>query len=317
MKYCFIINPKAGSGNFSDSLQKNISSVCEKMGASYDVFISKTVGDTKQYIKDTVGSSEEKVEFIACGGDGTLCETILAVMGLDSETRGRVCVGVIPKGTGNDFVSNFDSSEIFNDIAAQLEATDYDIDLLLCNDMYSVNMINIGFDCHVVCKKEEIGKKKFVPRKLAYIISLLITLIKKPGVKYELEKDSKKRSPKDLLLTTFANGGFCGGGFNSNPVASLTDGNIDCIEVNNIGRGKFLRLVGDYKKGKHLGGKFKDIISHFKCKCAHLYFEKETPVSIDGEIIRTKELHISVVARALKIMLPKGVKPLVAAEGAK
>ena len=317
MKYCFIINPKAGKGKFVEALKNNISDVCDKAKVLYDVFISKTVTDTKEYIDKTVAEYDGKIEFFACGGDGTLCKVILSVMALDKSIRERVCVGIIPKGTGNDFVSNFRGNEFFEDISAQLEATDYDIDLLMCNNMYSVNMINIGFDCHVVCKKEEIGKKKFVPRKLAYIISLIITLVKKPGVKLEIEKDSNGRSAKDLLLTTFANGAFCGGGFHSNPNASLTDGNIDCVEVKDMSRRKFLCLVGDYKNGKHLCGKYSDLISHFKCKSADLYFDDEVPVSVDGEIIRTKELHISVASRALKIMLPRGVKPLLEAEGAK
>ena len=314
MKYCFIINPKAGKGAFVEELQNTIASVCKEAGVRYDVFTSKTIGDTKGYVKETAGTAEEKVAFFACGGDGTLCETILSVMSLDSETRKRVCVGIIPKGTGNDFVSNFEAKELFCDIAAQIEGTHYDIDLLKCNEVYSVNMINIGFDCHVVCKKEEIGKKKFVPRKLAYVLSLLATVVKKPTVKLERSNDGEEPQKKGLLLTTLANGAFCGGGFKSNPFACLTDGNIDCIEVKNISRRRFFDMVGDYKKGLHLSGKYKEIISHFKCKKADVYFDEETPVSVDGEIIRTRELHISVASRALTILLPRGVKPLIAAE---
>lgn len=316
MKYCFIINPVAGKGAFVEELQGTINTVCKETGVNYEIFNSKTVGDTRGYVKETVRNTDEKVAFFACGGDGTLCETILSVMTLDSETRKNVCVGIVPKGTGNDFVSNFEAKELFCDIAAQIEGTRYDIDLLKCNDLYSVNMINIGFDCHVVCKKEEIGKKKLVPRKLAYIISLIATLVKKPTVKLIRSDDGKDKEEKGLLLTTLANGAFCGGGFHSNPQASLTDGSIDCIEVKNISRRRFLSMVGDYKKGAHLSGKFKDIISHFKCKTADVYFDEETPVSVDGEIIRTRELHVSVACRALTIVLPRGVKPTVVSEGA-
>ena len=312
MKYCFIINPRAGKGAFVEELEKDIATVCGAAGAEHSIFISKTVEDTRGYVKETVQSCNEKIAFFACGGDGTLCGTILSVMELDPQTRSRVSVGIIPKGTGNDFVSNFENKELFCDIEAQIEGTDYDIDLLKCNDLYSVNMINIGFDCHVVCKKEEIGKKKLVPRKLAYIISLIATLVKKPTVDLERSTEGEDSQRKKLLLTTLANGGFCGGGFHSNPLASLTDGNIDCIEVENISRTKFLSLVGDYKNGKHICKKFDGIIEHFKCKAADIYFDTETPVSVDGEIIRTRELHISVVRRALTILLPRGVKPLVA-----
>ncbi len=310
MKYCFIINPKAGTGTFVSELENKIKSACDEANADYDILISQGLEDTCEYIA-RVAKEEQSggVAFISCGGDGTLCKTVLAVMKLPSEMRKNICVGVVPVGTGNDFVSNFTQKHLFNDIKAQLDSTTYGIDLLKCNDLYSINMINIGFDCHVVCKKEEIGRQKWLPRKFAYILSLIITLIKKPGVNVAFSKDSGEKSKKELLLTTLANGAFCGGGFNSNPKASLTDGQIDCIAVKNISRAKFVSLVGDYKKGLHLSEKFKGIIDHFKCGKADLYFDDETPVSVDGEIIRTKELHISVEREALKILLPKDVLP--------
>ena len=308
MKYCFIINPRAGKGAFAEELQKNIVSICNETDSEYDIFVSQSIGDARGYIKEITKNYDGKIAFLACGGDGTLCETILSVMRLDSETRKRVCVGIVPKGTGNDFVSNFENKELFCDISAQIEGTTQDVDLLKCNDMYSVNMINIGFDCHVVCKKEQIGKK--VPRKLAYIVSLVITFVGKPTVKMDTVENGS-RVKREFLLTTLANGSFCGGGFRSNPFACLNDGNIDCMEVQNITRRKFFTMVNDYRKGTHLDGKFSDIIKHFKSKTADFYFDEETPVSVDGEIIRTKEIHISVVERALTVLLPRGVKPLV------
>ena len=242
MKYCFIINPMAGKGKSVDGVCADIERVCSERGVEYEVFLSKCIGDTKTHVAKRAAEGEE-ICFIAGGGDGTLCETTLAVMALPEDVRKNACVGVIPMGTGNDFASNFDNKEAFFDIAAQLDHTPYEVDLIRCNDLYSINMINVGFDSHVVCQKEKIGRKKWVPRKLSYIISLLITLIKKPGLCVDLVCDGKESVHMELLLTTFANGAFCGGGFNSNPYASLTDGKIDFISINNVGRIKFLTLV--------------------------------------------------------------------------
>ena len=211
-------------------------------------------------------------------------------MELSAEQREKVSVGVVPMGTGNDFVSNFTDKERFFNIEAQIKGSAYEIDLVKCNDLYSVNMVNVGFDSHVVCKKERLGKKKWMPRKLSYIAGLVITLVRKPGLKVDLSRDGEKPEKRDLLLTTLANGAFCGGGFNSNPKASLTDGNIDCITINNVSRLKFLSLVGKYKSGTHLSGKFDSIISHFKCRKADLVFSEETPVSVDGERVGTVAL---------------------------
>ena len=309
MKYCFILNSRAGKGKLTEEMKNKIENRCSAAAVDYDIFDSKSAGATAEYVSAIAASlgEEQHVTFIACGGDGTLCQTVGAVMKLGEDDRKKTAIGVIPMGTGNDFVSNFENKDLFFDIDAQLEATPIEIDLLKCNDVYSINMVNIGFDCQVVCKKEQIGRRAWLPRKLAYIFALVITLIKKPGVNMDFSSDGEERAKKELLLTTFANGSFCGGGFKSNPTASLDDGMIDCIAVKNIGRAKFVSLVGDYKKGLHLGEKFKKILDHFKCREADMYFAEETAVSVDGEIVRVEELHIRVADKALKFMLPKGV----------
>ncbi len=308
MKYCFIINPHAGKQGNADVLYEQIKTTCTEMGADFDLLLSEDMEVAEAFVQRNIGDGTEEVAFIACGGDGTLCKTVSYLMSLPDTARRNACIGVMPIGTGNDFVSNFKHKKKFLDVRAQLEGSTYDIDLLKCNDLYSVNMVNIGFDCHVVCKKEEIGRKKLLPRKFAYIFALILTLAKKPCVVFRRDGGEKKQ----LLLTTFANGAFCGGGFNSNPCASLTDGNIDCIAIKNIGRIKFLSLVGKYKNGEHLAEKFSKIVKHYKCRETTLTFDEETPVSVDGEIIRTEELHLSVSRRAFKIILPLGVRPLVA-----
>ncbi len=309
MKYCFIINPMAGKEGRAEALVKEIQEGCARENAEYNIFVSNSIEETNKYVKQTAQEATEKVTFVSCGGDGTLCKTVAAVMSLDEKQRKNIGVGVLPVGTGNDFVKNFADKNLFLDINAQLNATPYEIDLIKCNDIYSINMINIGFDCHVVCKKEEMGRKKFLPRKFAYIVALVLTLIKKPGVRAKLFADKVEKGAKQLLLTTLANGSFCGGGFKSNPTAILDDGKIDCIEIKNVSRTKFISLVDKYKKGLHLAEKFKDTVSHFKCMTADMYFDQKTPVSVDGEVIQTKELHLSVAKKALTIMLPQGVLP--------
>lgn len=311
MKYCFIVNPLAGKGKMVEGVLSDISAACEGAGVDHSVLVSRNIDETRDFIRENAAAVDGEVSFIACGGDGTLCQTILLVMELSAEQRENISVGVVPMGTGNDFVSNFTDKERFFNIDAQINGSAYEIDLVKCNDLYSVNMVNVGFDSHVVCKKERLSKKKWLPRKLAYIAGLVITLIRKPGLKVDFSRDGDKPEKRDLLLTTLANGAFCGGGFNSNPKASLTDGNIDCIAVKNVSRLKFLSLVGKYKSGTHLSGKFDSIISHFKCRKADLVFSEETPVSVDGELVYTKELHLSVDEKAIKIRLPEGVLPKV------
>ncbi|MBQ9783802.1 MAG: YegS/Rv2252/BmrU family lipid kinase [Clostridia bacterium] len=305
MKYCFILNPAAGKGEHTEALKQSIDSVCGERGVDYEVYRTACVGDATEYVKRRVAEDpSEQYAFYACGGDGTLCEVVCGAMRLPEDVQ--VSVGLIPSGTGNDFVRNFSERERFFDIEAQLDAEALPIDLIRCNGLYAINMINVGFDCEVVVKTARLKKKKLIPSKLAYVAGLVITLIRKPGVRMKLVTDGAEREDKPYLLNTYANGCFCGGGFHSNPNAELCDGKIDVLFVHNISRRKFISLVGDYKKGTHLQPKFGEILQNEKVDSVDLYFDDQTNVSVDGEVIQAKELHLSVLQGALRFLIPKG-----------
>ena len=193
---------------------------------------------------------------------------------------------------------------------AQLEATPYEVDLIRCNDMYAINMINVGFDSEVVAKKEDFSQKRWVPAKMAYIFGLISCFARKPGVEMRISRDGGEYEERKLLLNTFANGCFCGGGFYSNPKASLCDGKMDVMEIENVSRLRFLTLVGSYKKGTHLREKLEHIVHAMKEESLHMIFSSPMHVSVDGELRMLSELRLSIEKRALRFLVPKGVKPV-------
>ena len=166
-------------------------------------------------------------------------------------------------------------------------------------------MVNIGFDCEVVDHTAQFKRHPLVPSGMAYVAGLVVTLLKKPTLRAHITEDGEE-ADYHYLLNTFANGCFCGGGFHSNPQGSLSDGFIDALFVNNIGRLKFISLVGDYKKGTHLSEKFAKILKNRKLTTISFRFDKETNVCVDGELIRVKELVLSILPSALNFLIPKG-----------
>ena len=300
MTYHFIVNPAAGKGRLADLVIEKIKGSARARTEDVRVYLTKCVGDASEYVKRTADGGEHA--FFACGGDGTLCEVANGIMSL--ECRERVYLGAVPSGTGNDFVRNFTATENFLDIDAQLDSSPMEIDLIGCNDMYSVNMVNIGFDCEVVCKKEELQEKKLVPNGLSYIAGLALTLIKKPGVKCRISFDGGEKEERDLLLTTYGNGEFCGGGFHSNPHSALNNKKINALTVNNISRLKFISIVGDYKKGTHL--RYTDVLAERMAERVDIEFDKTTNICVDGEVIRAEGLSLRAVEGAVKFLVPKG-----------
>ncbi len=313
MKYHFVINPRAGKGDASKPLSEKITEVCERLGIDYTIYFTTHEGDGTDYVKNNAEGGEHS--FFACGGDGTLCEVANGIMSL-SDRKG-VYMGVIPIGTGNDFVRNFTNGEQFHNIEAQLSASPMSIDLIGCNDMYAVNMINVGFDCEVVCSKERLQSNKLIPSRLAYVAGLILTLIKKPGVDCRISVDGGKAEHRQLLLTTCANGEFCGGGFHSNPESEINNGRLNILTVNDLTRLKFISIVSSYKKGTHL--KYTDMLSSRLADKVKMEFESLTNISVDGEIIKARELVLSAASDAVRFLVPEKceyIKKKAAAEAA-
>jgi diacylglycerol kinase family enzyme len=159
----------------------------------------------------------------------------------------------------------------------------------------------------VVRRTAKIKRLPFVSKSLAYILGVVVELIRKPGTKLRASLDGGEVKERSLLLSTFSNGRYYGGGFNASPKARLRDGLMDVCFVKNISRTKFIGLVKHYREGDYLDiEKFKKIVEFHRCREAVLEFEAEQSVCIDGELFEGKRFELRMLPRALKILVPKG-----------
>ncbi len=305
MKHYFIINPAAGQGKVQDELKGRIVASAEKNGADYEIYYTKCEGDAENYVRQICQTLEGEARFYACGGDGTFSEVANGMYGCSNAQ-----ITVVPVGTGNDFVRNFDRPELFIDIDAQIRGEAVTTDVIRYNDRIAVNMINIGFDCYVAMRMNKIKRNKWVPRGCEYIAALVIEFCRKSGVTFStVSLDGEAFDEKAFLLGCLGNGSFCGGGFKSAPAADLRDGVLDICLVRNLNLFKCLKIIGKYKAGTFLTDhEAMNYIIYKKIKSAHMTFGGEGQyISFDGEIKRIKELKIEVAPLAVKVSLPCGI----------
>ena len=304
MKHCFLINPAAGKGKQCAETEKSIIACCEAAGLDFDIYYTAGVGDAEEHIKAVCSEADPATEFCfyAAGGDGTFSEVVNGAVHFANAS-----VGLIPIGTGNDFVRNFTNPTGFFDISAQIEGSEIALDLIKFNDRYSSNMLNTGFDCEVCRRVAKIKRNPAIPSKLAYLAGALIELIRKPGAKFEVSVDGGEVRDLDLLLTCICNGAFCGGGFHSGPYADIADGVLDVCFIKNVTRLKFLKLLTPYKNGTYLSADgIEEIAEYIKCQRLDIKFKGFQSVCIDGEIEELEDMSISVAPGALRFRLPRG-----------
>ena len=303
MIYHFIMNPKAGRHKKLGHLEDTIQKACQERKLSYHIYYTVCEGDATEYVSSMLRiSPNERQRFICVGGDGTLNEIINA-----APENPNAEFGVIPSGTGNDFIKNFTNQHLFSDINAQIDGTPEKIDLIKCNDYYCINMINIGFDCAVVKEAVKLKRRKLVTPALSYILGVVVVLCRKFGTKMRIIYDDGEVIEKELTLTAIGNGKYCGGGFRSAPRADLRDGLFDVCAINKVSRLTFLSLVGSYKKGTFLENKrAMRVINHRQESHFRMEFDSPLPICIDGEIRGAKTADFSIIPRVLNFVIPKG-----------
>lgn len=302
MIYHFILNPKTGRKRRHQNLEDTIKTACRKRQLSYHIYYTTQSGDAPEYVSSMVRISQERQRFICIGGDGTINEIING-----APCNDNVEFGVISSGTGNDFVRNFTNRRLFEDIDAQLDGEPIKIDLIKCNDAYSVNMLNVGFDCAVAKEAAKLKRHWFIPAKFSYIAGVIVMAFKKIGTKMKLIYDDGTVVEKVFTLTAIGNGKYCGGGFCAAPDASLTDGVFDICSIDKVSLPKFLTLVGSYKKGSHLQNKRAlKVIDYRKANHLRMEFEEPLPVCNDGEIIGAKSIELTAVPGGANFVIPKG-----------
>lgn len=301
MQHIFILNPAAGHADTTAALTTDIRNA---FGDEAIIYTTTGIGDATNFVRQYAAEhTEQPLRFYACGGDGTFSEVVGGASGFS-----HVAVGVVPVGTGNDFVRNFRNNEGFMSLEKQRDGGEIAIDLLRCNDRYCVNMLNTGFDCEVVAKMQEI--KRRVPANMAYALGVLIELIKKPCTQIKVFADGEYVCEGKKLLCAVANGGFYGGGYHPLPSASPSDGYIDMCLVDNVSRLRFISLVGKYKKGTHITPKTADVIRVLRCRKLCLEFPEQHRVCIDGELLMMDRCDIEVLPAAIRLVLPAGCLPL-------
>lgn len=309
MKYRFIVNPVAGKGKAAARLTEEIREYAQNTGISYEICLTSGQGDATRIARRICAEdSDEKIIF-ACGGDGMVSEVASGLAGCETAV-----LGVIPTGTGNDFVRSFAFPKLFTNLDAQLSGETVLLDAIRYTGdnglhAYSLNVLNMGFDCHVVACAARAKKFPLLSGSMAYYAGILMSLVSKPGLVGEISVDGGEFEPFDLMFLLAANGRFYGGGYCPAPYALMQDGKIDLALVQNVSRTELFRLLGSYREGTFLIQPHvvkKNIADYRRCERITVRFPKPTGVCGDGEITDTEILHAEICPKAIRFLLPRG-----------
>lgn len=299
MKYYFIMNPVTGTADRTEELSQEVKEAFSQYpDLEYEIYVTKSCGDGERFVRRVSSEITEDTAFIACGGDGTVYEVLNGIVNFE-----KAILGVIAVGSCNDFLKCFENTD-FRTINKIINGEPKRIDILNCNDRYALNEVNMGFDAMVNddCNRIKAKTKKV---KSAYNRAIIKNIILKKVPYANVLVDEQNFYEGKILLMTFANGKYYGGGYKAAPKAIIDDGLLDALVVKNISRLRFVTLIKDYKRGTHLEKKkFEKIIKFAKAKRIKIEFEKQVCICLDGEISYTSSVDIKIEPSKLRFIIP-------------
>ncbi|MBR6572758.1 MAG: YegS/Rv2252/BmrU family lipid kinase [Clostridia bacterium] len=297
MRDVYIINPTAGKQDSSANLIEQIKLY---YGNDAKIIITEGVGDAKIKAEKEAKTGDE-VRIFACGGDGTCFEVLNGIVGYENAS-----LGVIPIGSANDFLKFFgkNSKKDFLDIEKQKYGKLVPVDLIKAGEYYCLNQCCAGMDAMVADDMKIFKRLPLVNGPTAYNLAIVKTLLRKLGIKAKLIIDNDKEKEGRFLFAVCANAPAYGGGYMSAPNSNPFDGVLNWLSVDVISRLRILKFLPLYKAGKHEN---LDICSVGECQTFEIITEKPIPVSLDGEILHTKNIKCEIVKKAIKFVVPENI----------
>ncbi len=288
MQYDFILNPTAGTGYAKEVMQK-ISSLLDTWHAEYRIHETSEPGHATRIARELAGRGGQNV-IVSVGGDGTASEVAAGLAG-----TGAV-MGIIPAGTGNDFVKTVRiPKDPETAMKFMLDRPPRPVDTGSVNGDFFLNVCGTGFDVTVLECAEE--KKKKHRGLMPYLLGLLQAIRVFEPVELTIEHDGETEEGS-WLVCSIANGKIIGGGIPICPEADVHDGKLNLVMIRSVPRWKIPFYLPGLMMSKDL---------QFKIT-RHVTAEKVTvrgkglKFNIDGEIKRLGEAEFIIQPASLMLI---------------
>ncbi|MDN5331439.1 MAG: hypothetical protein PWP45_664 [Tepidanaerobacteraceae bacterium] len=285
MKAFFVVNPTAGKKR----ALKIWNHLKPLIDFHYEFALTEGPGNATEIARQALRAGYEKI--VAVGGDGTVREVVQAL------SHRKASLGVIPAGTGNDFVR---SVGIPSDPKKALEVLKSGkvrcIDLLRAGDSFFINVAGAGLDAEVA---DAVNKSaRFFNGTVTYVVQLIKVLAASTPRHVTIEIDGKTVKRRAWLVSV-GNARYYGGGMMICPDALVDDGFLDVCIVNEISKVELLRFLPSVFSGKHKNHPAYEVLRGKKVK---IKFNPPAKVHVDGDITGITPVEFSIEPGALKLL---------------
>ena len=282
------INPAAGRGR-AGSRRQRIVEIFAEAGFAVTPHLSRAVGDLETQVRTAIDAGTRQL--VVAGGDGSIHEAVNGIM-----TSGQAAaLGVIPVGTGNDFVRGLDWIPDDPLEAAAVALHDFtSLDALRCGDQWTASVVTAGFSGDVNERAEHLRRPRGPSR---YTVATILELPQLAARALELDIDGNVIAHRATMLAV-ANTAWFGGGMQIAPDADPSDGLLDVTVVDEIGRLELLRFFSRVFNGTHMSH---PKVHGYRGRSVRITTDEPLVVWGDGECVGPTPCTIESVPGALRI----------------
>ncbi len=306
-RWFVVINPVAGKGRGLLDWPY-ISKLLRDNGVVYDAVFSERKYHAVELTVEAIAKQYRKI--IVVGGDGTLHEVVNGIYIQKQCTSSDITIGVIPVGSGNDWVRMYGIPHKYTDcIRAIVEGRSvvqdsgelYYYESKVMHRRYMANMAGFGLDGYVNQRYTRIKEKGVVTGRFTYIMTLLHSLMTYRSIPMKIWVDGKLVVDGKVLTGVIAIGKYNGGGMLQAPNAVVDDGLFDITVICNGTSFTVLRYFKTLFNGniysvpnaRYYQGKNIRIESH------------QGIIEVDGEPLGTAPYSFNIVERQIRVIVGK------------
>lgn len=296
-----IFNPAAGQLDARRDLERAMALLASR---GWRIAMAETTfaGSATETARAAAASGQEVV--LVAGGDGTLHEVVNGLVGSE------VALGVLPVGTANVWAREIGMptalplvSDLLPAARALAEGRVYRIDVGRAGGRHFLLWAGVGFDAWVTREVRPEIKRRLGP--LAFVPAVLGTAARFAGSRVMLSIDGRRLARRALVVEV-ANAQLYAAIARLSPEACLDDGRLDVSIFKGEGVFYLARHIFRILTHRHLRDPH---IERYLARQVYIRSRMPLPVQVDGEPSGTTPIAIQVVPRALRVIVPRRVRP--------
>ena len=227
----FVVNPRAGGGRVEKSWPR-LREHLEKESMAYEFSLTTKQGEAYDIVKHALNLGYRKI--VAVGGDGTLNESVNALMNQPEAVFKQCVLSVIPWGTGNDWAAFHNINAGLPEcvlVLQQPKLIEQDVGCVHYQEAgvekqrWFMNFVGAGMDSYVLENLRAGGGSR-----LNYSIVALKGLLHYRSPKFKVSLNDQHQVLRSLMLLV-CNGKFGGGGMIFAPEAKMNDGKLNYLSI--------------------------------------------------------------------------------------